>query len=301
MPVIGFLHPSSLDTYAQHVDAFRRGLNETGWIEDQKVTIEYRWADGRYERLPALAADLVRRQVAVIALPGSTPSALAAKAATSTIPIVFAVVGDPIALGFVASLNRPGGNMTGVTLLNVAVVAKRFELLHELVPTAAVLALLVNPANPQQTAAEISELQTAARALALELNILNVRSESDFDAAFTDLVQRGAKALIVRSDPLFTNGRKQLVALAERHAVPAIYGTQQIAAAGGLMSYSNDLADSFRQVGIYTGRILKGAKVADLPVQQPTHFQFVINLKTAKALGLEIPPKLLALADEVIE
>jgi len=231
----------------------------------------------------------------------STPGTLAAKAATTTIPIVFAIGGDPVALGLEASLKRPGGNMTGVTLLNVAALPKRLGLLHELVPAAAAIALLVNPSNPLQTDAETRELQAAARALGLELHVLNTRSDGEFEAVFTTLLEQGVKALVVQSDGLFTSQRDRLVALAARYAVPAIYGRRQIAEAGGLMSYANDFADSYHQAGIYCGRILKGEKPADLPVVQPTKFEFVINLKTARTLGLTVPPGVLAIADEVIE
>jgi putative ABC transport system substrate-binding protein len=301
MPVIGFLGSASPVGYAPFVAAFLQGLKDTGFVEGQNVAIEYRWAEGRYDRLPELAEELVRRQVNVIAVPASTPGALAAKAATTTIPIVFAIGGDPVILGLVGSLSRPGGNVTGVSVLSVTVVAKRLELLHELTPTATMIALLVNPANRQQTEAEISELQAAAHNLGVELLVLKASSEGDFETAFATLLQWGARALVVQTDSVFTDRGNQIVGLAARHAVPAIYGRRETAAAGGLMSYANDLTDSFRQVGIYTGRILKGAKPADLPVQQPTRFELIINLKTAKALSLTVPPSLLALADEVIE
>jgi putative ABC transport system substrate-binding protein len=301
MPVVGLLHPGRPDSYTQPLAAFQKGLNELGFVDGQNLAIEYRWAGTEYERFPSLAADLVRRQVNVVVVLASTPGTLAAKAATSTIPIVFGVGGDPVALGLVASLNRPGGNMTGVTLLNVAALPKRLGLLHELVPAAAAIALLVNPSNPLQTDAETRELQRAARTLGLELHVLNASSDGEFDAAFATLLQLGAKALVVQSDPLFTTRRDRLVALAARHAIPAIYGRREIAEAGGLMSYANDFADSYRQAGIYCGRILKGEKPADLPVIQPTKFEFVINLKTARTLGLTVPPGVLAIADEVIE
>jgi putative ABC transport system substrate-binding protein len=301
MPVVGLLHPGRPDSYTQPLAAFQKGLNELGFVDGQNLAIEYRWAGTEYERFPSLATDLVRRQVNVVVVLASTPGTLAAKAATTTIPSVFGVGGDPVALGLVASLNRPGGNMTGVTLLNVAALRKRLGLLHELVPAAAAIALLVNPSNPLQTDAETRELQTAARALGLELHVLNASSDGEFDAAFATLLQLGAKALVVQSDPLFTTRRDRLVALAARHAIPAIYGRREIAEAGGLMSYANDFADSYRQAGIYCGRILKGEKPADLPVIQPTKFEFVINLKTARTLGLTVPPGVLAIADEVIE
>ena len=301
VPVLGFLSYGSPEAYPRALAAFQKGLNELGFVDGQNLTIEYRWAGNEYARFPSLAADLVRRRVNVVVVLGSTPATLAAKAATTTIPIVFGVGGDPVALGLVASLKRPGGNLTGVTLLNVAALPKRLGLLHELVPTAAAIALLVNPSNPLQTDAETRELQTAARALGLELHVLNASSDGEFEAVFTTLLERGAKALVVQSDGLFNSQRDRLVALAARYAVPAIYGRREIAEAGGLMSYANDFADSYRQAGIYCGRILKGEKPADLPVIQPTKFEFVINLKTARTLGLTVPPGVLAIADEVIE
>ena len=297
--VVGLLHPGRPDSYTQPLAAFQKGLNELGFVDGQNLAIEYRWAGTEYERFPSLAADLVRRQVNVVVVLASTPGTLAAKAATTTIPIVFGVGGDPVALGLVASLNRPGGNMTGVTLLNTLL--KRLGLLHELVPAAAAIALLANPSNPLQTDAETRELQAAARALGLELHVLNASSDGEFEAVFTTLLERGAKALVVQSDGLFNSQRDRLVALAARYAVPAIYGRREIAEAGGLMSYANDFADSYRQAGIYCGRILRGEKPADLPVIQPTKFEFVINLKTARTLGLTVPAGVLAIADEVIE
>jgi putative tryptophan/tyrosine transport system substrate-binding protein len=300
LPVIGWVHGGSPEAYAHFMPAFRQGLGEVGYIEGKNVAVDYRWANDEYNRLPDFIADLVRRQVAVIAVAFSTPGALAAKAATTKIPILFGVGGDPVALGLVASMNRPGGNLTGVSLLNVAVVAKRLELLHETVP-AAVIALLVNPNNPRQTEAETKELEAAARVLGLQLHVVTAGSEGEFDTAFAALLHRGARALVVQSDPLFTSRADRLVTLAARHAVPTIYGRREVVAAGGLMSYADDVAGSYRQLGIYAGRILKGEKPADLPVVQPTKFEFVINLKTAKTLGLQIPDKLLALADEVIE
>jgi putative tryptophan/tyrosine transport system substrate-binding protein len=258
VPVIGFLSYGSPEAYPQALAAFQKGLNELGFVDGQNLTIEYLWAGNEYAQFPSLAADLVRRQVNVVVVLGSTPGTLAAKAATTTIPIVFGVGGDPVALGLVASLKRPGGNMTGVILLNVAALPKRLGLLHELVPAAAAIALLVNPSNPLQTDAETRELQTAARALGLELHVLNASSDGEFEAVFTTLLERGAKALVVQSDGLFTSQRDRIVALAARYAVPAIYGRREIAEAGGLMSYANDLADSYRQAGIYCGRILRG-------------------------------------------
>jgi putative tryptophan/tyrosine transport system substrate-binding protein len=269
------------------VAAFHQGLKEAGYVEGHNVAIEYRWAEGHNDRLPALAAELVRRQVAGI-VTGGTPPAFAAKAATSTIPIVFSVGIDPVRAGLVASLNRPGGNVTGVAVLTVELAAKRVQLLHELLPTASVIAVLFNPTSPL-TEPETSVVQDAARSLGLELHVLNASTESEIDKAFRTLVELRAGALIVSVDPFLTNHRAQIVALAARHAVPAIYGVREFAIAGGLMSYGNDLADAYRQEGIYAGKILSGAKPADLPVQQVVRVEFVINLKTAKTLGLTFP------------
>jgi putative ABC transport system substrate-binding protein len=300
MPVVGFLNSGSAGPYAERVRAFRQGLSESGFVEGRNVAIEFRWADDRYDRLPALAADLVLRQVAVIATTGGTPAALAAKAATGTIPVIFHTAADPVALGLVASLNRPGGNLTGITSLNVEVGPKLLELLHELVPTAAVVALLVNPANPIAEG-QSRVLQAAARTLGLELHVLHASAERDFAAVFEKFSQLRAGGLVIVADAFFSSRREQLAALTVRHAVPAINQLQEFAAAGGLMSYAGNLMDVYRQVGIYTGRILKGEKPADLPVQQATKVELIINLKTAKALGLTVPLTLLGRADEVIE
>src|SRR6516162_2867168 len=297
MPVIGYLSAGSPDF---RLVAFRQGLNETGYAEGQNVAIEYRWAPGQYDQLPALAADLVRRRVTVIAAVGIPPT-FAAKAATSTIPIAFLVGIDPIEFDLIASLNKPGGNITGVAILTAELAAKRLELLHELVPTAAVIALLVNPTDPAATQSETRNLQDAVRSLGLQLHILPASTPSEIDRAFGTLVELHADALVVSTDPLFTNQRAQIVALAARHAVPAIYVWREFVEAGGLMSYGTDLTDSYRQAGIYTGKILNGAKPADLPVQQVVKVQLFINLTTAKALGLTIPLTLSGRADEVIE
>jgi len=298
MPVIGFLNGGSSWEYAQFADAFRKGLSETGYVEGRNVWIEYRWAEGRYERLPALAADLLRRQVSVIA--ANTPAAPVAKAATTTIPIVFLTSSDPVAAGLVASLNRPGGNLTGVVVLNVEIGPKRLDLLHELVPGVSVVALLSNPINPNSES-QSRNMQAAARSLGLQMHVLHASSERDFDAAFATLVQLRAGALIIGADAFLINQSEQLGALALRHAVPAISHQREFVAAGGLMSYGGILTDMSRLAGVYTGRILKGEKPADLPVQQETKFALIINLKTAKALGLTVPLPLLGRADEVIE
>jgi putative ABC transport system substrate-binding protein len=299
MPVIGFLNIGSLGPNAPYLAAFQQGLNETGYFEGQNLAIEYRWAEGSYDRLPGLAADLVGRKVDVI-VTGGTPGMQAAKAATVTIPIVFLGGGDPVAAGLVTSLARPGGNLTGVSFMSTELMPKRLELLSELVPEAAVIALLVNPNNP---AAEriMRDVQEAARTKGVQLHILKAGTAAEINTAFATLVQRQAGALAVSADPFFNSQREELVALASRHAVPAIYEWREFAEAGGLISYGPSLTAANRQIGTYVGRILKGAKPADLPVQQPTTFELVVNLKTAKALGLIVPPSILARADEVIE
>jgi putative tryptophan/tyrosine transport system substrate-binding protein len=297
MPVIGYLASSSP---GPNVAVFREGLGETGYVEGRNVAIEYRWAEGSYDRLPALAADLVGRKVDLIVASGRPTSALAAKSATSTIPIVFTAVGDPVRAGLVASLARPGGNATGFSILFPELAPKRLELLFKLVPRARVIALLVNPNSP---AAEpmIRDVQEAARTKGVQLDILKAGTEGEIDAAFASLLQLQAGALVVGDDPFFGSRREQLVALTTRHAVPAIYEFRAFAAAGGLISYGASLPAFYRKAGIYAGRILKGANPADLPVEQPTTFELVVNLKTAKALGLTVPPSILARADEVIE
>jgi ABC-type uncharacterized transport system substrate-binding protein len=299
LPVIGFLNSASPDTYAPFIAAFRQGLREGGYVEGQNVTVEYRWAEGRYDRLPALAADLVNRKVSVIAAT-STPAARAAKAATADIPIVFEMSGDPVMLGLVASLSRPGGNVTGVNQLNSVLVAKRLGLLHELVPTATIIGVLVNPTD-SRAETQTRDMQEAARALGQQIRFVTASTEREIDTAFASLVQNQAGALIVGSDAFFNSRREQIVALAARHAVPAIYQLREFAAAGGLISYGTSQSDAYRLAGVYTSKILKGEKPEGLAVIQAARFEFVINLKTAKALGLEIPPLLLASADEVIE
>jgi putative ABC transport system substrate-binding protein len=298
VPAIGYL--SSYSPLNPFVAAFRQGLSEVGYVEGQNLAIEYRWAEDRYERLPALAADLVGRKVELIAASGGDLSSRAAKNATSTIPIVSVIGGDPVAAGLVASLARPGGNLTGVSFLDVELMPKRLELLSELVPQARVIVLLVNPNDPHAEGI-IRDAQEAALAKGVQLRILKASTESEIDAAFATLLQLHAGGLLVGADPFFGSRREQLVALASRHAVPAIYDLRESAVAGGLMSYGTSLTGVYRQVGIYAGKILKGEKPADLPVQQPTRFEMVINLKTAKALGLAVPQSLLARADVVIE
>ena len=300
MPVVGFLNSTSPTAWAHLVAAFRQGLSEMGYVEHRNVGIEWRWAEGRYEQLPALAADLVRRQVALITATGGHQVALAAKTATETIPVVFTTGFDPVKLGLVASLNRPGGNVTGVHLFVSQMEGKRLGLLRELVPTAALIAVLLNPNNPP-AAIQLKDVQEAARALGQQIHILHASNEAELEAAFTTARQVGAGALLVAADPFFNSRRTYIIGLAARQAIPAIYEQREHALAGGLMSYGTNLSDGYRQVGIYTGRILKGEKPGDLPVMQSTKFEFVINLKTAKALGLEVPPSLSAIADEVIE
>ena len=299
-PVIGFLRPTSAEKSTKLLGAFRSGLAEAEYVEDHSVIIEYRWAENHYDRLPALATDLVQRQVAVIVAMGGTPSALAAKAATATIPIVFITGSDPVKDGLVASLNRPGGNLTGLSMFTSALGAKRLELLHDLVPAAAMIALLVTT-DYALVDAQVKEVQTAAGSFGQHVLVLPVRTEQEIDGAFRTLVEQRVGALIVATDPFLLSRREQLVALASYCHVPTIYPWREYTAVGGLMSYGPSITDAYRQVGIYTGRILRGEKPANLPVQQPTKFELVINFKTAKAFGVEVPPMLLARADEVIE
>jgi putative ABC transport system substrate-binding protein len=304
VPVIGFLNGASSYSgpspgpYADRLRAFRDGLGESGYVEGRNVAIDFRWADGHYDRLPEMAADLVRRRVDVIVV--DTPASLPAKAATSTIPIVFSTAVDPVAAGLVASLNHPGGNITGMTLLNVDLVPKRVELLHELVPTAGIIAALVNPTNPA-AGTQSADLQAAARSLGLSLQVLTASTEREFDTVFASLAEQRAGALMIAGDPVFTTHSEQLGSLTVRHAMPAIYQTRDFAVGGGLMSYVGGSAEDYRRVGVYAGRILKGEKPADLPVQRATKVELIINLKTAKALGLTFPLTLLGRADEVIE
>jgi putative tryptophan/tyrosine transport system substrate-binding protein len=301
MPVIGYVGTGSRESDAFRLPSFHQGLSESGYVEGRNVAIEYRWAEGENDRLPALMADLVRRRVTVIAVPASTPGALAAKAATSTIPIVFYIGLDPVELGLVASLNRPGGNVTGVTGWNVTVGPKRLELLHELIPTATVMALLVNPTSPDLAKADSKEQQAAARTLGLQLHILHASTEADFHTVFASLVQLRASGLVIGTDSFFNTEKEQLAALTVRHGVPTIHQYREFVVAGGLIGYGTPTAELSRQVGVYTGRILKGEKPADMPIQQATKVELFINLKTAKALGLTVPLSLLARADEVIE
>jgi putative ABC transport system substrate-binding protein len=300
MPVIGFLAAPSPAPYQKYAAAFRQGLREVGYVEGQNTALEYRWADGHYDRLPTMAAELAGRKVAVIAAVGGTPVVLAARSATATIPIIFVMGDDPVRLGLVASLSRPGGNVTGVSLLAVALEAKRMELLREMVPGATLIAMLVNQSNPQ---AEIQsrEVQKAARAIGQQVHIVSASTERELEAAFVTLVEKRAGALMISADTFFTSQAAQLGALTTRHAIPAISPWRDHVEAGSLMSYGTSLTDAYRQAGVYAGRILKGAKPADLPVVQPTKFELVVNLKTAKKLGLAIPRDFLARVDEVIE
>src|SRR5262245_19551675 len=300
MPVIGFLNAQSQEYLTHVVAAFRQGLNEMGYAEGRNVAIEYRWADGQGDRLPALAADLVQRQVAVIASTGGDPAALAVKRATSTIPIVFTMGGDPVTLGLVASLNRPGGNITGITQIAVLLDPKRLEVLHELMPGIAVVAVLRNP-NNANAYAQVPALEAAARTIGIELRFVTASSEREIDTAFATLAEMRIGALMVASDPFFNGRRQQIVALASRLAVPAIFHQREFALDGGLMSYGTSVADMYRLAAIYTGRILKGEKPADLPIQQSTKVEFVVNLKTARMLGVSFPLPLIGRADEVIE
>jgi putative ABC transport system substrate-binding protein len=300
MPVIGFLNPASSDTFGDRLGAFRQGLKDTGHVEGENVAIAHRWADNHMDRLPELVAELVRRPVAVLVVTGR-PAALAVKAANTTIPVVMGVAEDPVRLGLVASLARPGGNITGVNFLTGELEAKRLELLRQLVPNAARIAVLVSPTSTTTTETTLRDVQAAARAMGLQIQVLNADSAREIDAAFATLVRERPDALFVGSGPFFTTRRVQLAILAGRHAVPAIYSNRQYAEAGGLMSYGSSLLESYRQIGVYAGRILKGAKPADLPVAQPTKFELIINAQTARTLGLEVPATLLAVADEVIE
>jgi putative tryptophan/tyrosine transport system substrate-binding protein len=300
MPVIGFLHPGSPEAYAKYVAGFRLGLGETGYVEGRNLAIEYRWGHGESSRLPELAADLVRRPVSVVVTPGSVAATLAAKAATATIPIVYASGADPVQAGLVASLNRPGSNVTGISAMNLGLSAKALGLLHQLLQRDARFALLVNPGNPLSQSV-ITDVQAAAAAMGQPLEILTVGAPRDLGSAFRDAVRKRVAALLISGEPLFTNRLVQLAILAARHELPTMYTVREFAEAGGLMSYGSSFTDLFRQAGIYTARILKGEKPSDLPIAQATKFELVINLVTAEALGLEVPATLLALADEVIE
>jgi putative ABC transport system substrate-binding protein len=300
LPVVAFVREGSADGSARFAATFRKGLNETGYVEGQNVTVEYHWLEGQYDRLPALMADLVRRQVAVIATLGNVP-ALAAKAATATIPIVFSVADDPARLGLVTSLARPAGNATGFNILVQEVTAKRLRLLHDLVPKAVRIAVLINPANASSTESTVREVQKAAPTMELQIQFLNASTIGEIDAAFVTLAREHSDALFVAGDAFFTSRSGQFAILTARDRIPAAYPIREFVAAGGLMSYGTDFVDMFRQAGVYTGSILKGAKPADLPVLQSTKFEFVINLQTARALGIEVPPGVISVADEVIE
>jgi putative ABC transport system substrate-binding protein len=300
-PVIAFVNGATPELSARRAAAFGKGLNETGYVEGQNVTVEYHWLEGQYNRLPSLMAELTRRPVAVIAVPGSSPAALAAKAATTAIPIVFGVGDDPVKLGLVASLARPAGNATGINFFVQEVMAKRLGLLHDLVPKALRVAVLVNPANVTVAERTLRQIPDAARAIGLQIQVLNATNSSDIEAAFATLVRERAEALFVAPDTFLNSRRVQLTTLAARHGIPACYSAREAVEVGGLMSYAADGREMFRQAGVYAGQILKGAKPADLPVVQSTKFEFIINLPTARALGIEIPPQLLASVDEVIE
>jgi putative ABC transport system substrate-binding protein len=301
MPVIGFLNPYSPNGQSDRLRGFRQGLAETGYVEGVSLAIEHRWAEGQFDRLPALAAELARRQVAVIAATGSIAAASAAKAATTTIPVVFVVAEDPVRVGLVASLAQPGGNLTGINFLSAELVAKRLELLRELVPGTARLAVLVNPANAINTETTLRDVQAAARAIGLQIQVLNASTSGEINTAFASLGRERPDALFVGGDAFFNTRRVHLVNLASRHALPAAYAERVFPEIGGLMSYGTDIVDAYRQVGSYAGRILKGAKPADLPVMQATKFELVINVESARMVGLTVPPSLLAIADEVIE
>jgi putative ABC transport system substrate-binding protein len=300
MPVVGFLSARSPREAASVLEAFLQGLREVGYFEGKNVTIEYRWAEGHYDRLPALAAELVQLQVAVIAATGGEPSPLAAKAATSSIPIVFTAGGDPVEAGLVASLSRPGGNVTGTTIMGIEMGPKRLDLIRQLVPNATSVAMLVNPKFPLGSI-EARDVQSATRSLGMQFHVLYASTEGEIDAAFGDIIKQKINILIIATDPFLLGQRDQLVGLAARYAVPTMYFLREFAEAGGLMSYGPDIANGYRQAGVYTGRILSGAKPASLPVLRPTHFLLILNLKTTRALGLAVPDRLLALADEVIE
>jgi putative ABC transport system substrate-binding protein len=300
MPVIGFLHPGSPEANAKYVAGFRKGLAETGYVEGRNIAIEYRWGHGESARLPELVADLISRSVAVIVTPGGVAVALAAKAATATIPIVYAIGVDPVQAGLGASLNRPGGNVTGITSLNSGLAAKQLGLLHQLLHRDARFAVLINPGNPQIRSV-LADVQAAAAAMGQQLEIITAASARDISSAFGEAVRKQADALLISADPMFTNRPAQLATLASRHALPAIYALREFAEAGGLMTYGSNFTDVFRQAGTYAGRILKGEKPADLPILQATKFELVVNLQTAEALGVEVPATLLAIADEVIE
>jgi putative tryptophan/tyrosine transport system substrate-binding protein len=298
---IGFLGSESADLWTGRLQELHRGLGELGFVEGQNLSIEYRWAQGRNERLPPMASDLVRQQVKVIIAPGSTPAALAAQAATKTIPIVFEIASDPVELGLVSGLNKPGGNVTGVTTLNLEIGPKRLELLHNLIPSASVIGLLINPTNPRLAEQNIKSLQSAGRTFGLEMHVLQASTEDEFDAVFEELKKIKAGGLLIAADPFFSSHVKQLAALSIRHAVPTVYQFREFAIAGGLLSYGTSFTQSFRTVGNYTGRILKGERPADLPVQQATAVELIINQRTAEALGVTVPQALISRADEVIE